>query len=557
MERQLAGRVRARRVISRKHGHAGPWPWHACLAMAALATGLTTPGARGDQFFVSAAGGNDAGPGSAAQPWATLQHAADVVEHGDRVTVRPGAYAGFYLETTGMAGSPIEFFAEPGVLITEDNGQTEDGINLEGASHIVIDGFGVTGMGRAGVRSVLGEFVTIRNVLAYDNDVWGIFTGFVDDLLIENNETSGSIDEHGIYVSNSGDRPVIRNNYSWGNHGSGIHMNGDVEQQPGDGIISNALVSGNRIFNNAVSINGSGLGGGSGINMDGVVNSRIENNLVYGNHASGISLYMEDGATGSTGNVVVNNTVHQPGDPDDDDDGRWALNIQDGSSGSTVRNNILVTEHDFRGALDISPASLSGLTSDYNVVASRFTNDEGDNILTLAQWQAATGQDAHSLVAAGSAAALFVNPATGDYRLKPGALAIDKGTTVGAPAVDLVGRSRSQGATIDVGAIETPNLAADFTSDARVDAADLAAWRSGFGITSGAKVSQGNADADRDVDGRDFLVWQQQRGAGVGLPGAVTVPEPVGSMMVIVALSTLLIRPAQKSVPASQTTVSA
>ena len=48
--------------------------------------------------------------------------------------------------------------------------------------------------------------------------------------MIENNETSGSAIEHGIYVSNSGDRPIIRNNLSWGNDRNGIHVNGDAEQ---------------------------------------------------------------------------------------------------------------------------------------------------------------------------------------------------------------------------------------------------------------------------------------------------------------------------------------
>ncbi len=261
--------------------------------MLAVASALAS--ARAAEYYVGKTNATDAGPGSASQPWATLQHAADVVGHGDRVTVRAGNYAGFYLDLSDGSDSPVEFIAEPGVLITEDNGRTEDGINLEGVSHVVIDGFGVTGMGRAGVRSVLADYVTIRNVHAYDNNTWGIFTGFVDDLLIENNETSGSKVEHGIYVSNSGDRPVIRGNYSWGNHGSGIHMNGDLSQG-GDGIISDALISGNIIHDNSVGPNGGG--GGSGINMDGVQDSRIENNLIYNNHASGLSLYSIDGARG-------------------------------------------------------------------------------------------------------------------------------------------------------------------------------------------------------------------------------------------------------------------
>ena len=120
--------------------------------------------------------------------------------------------------------APIEFFAEPGVLVNQPNPvRTDHGINLENASYVIVDGFAVTGMNRAGVRSVgvngntFASHVTIRNVYSYDNGYWGILTGFVNDLVIENNETSGSQVEHGIYVSNSGDRPMIRNNISWNN----------------------------------------------------------------------------------------------------------------------------------------------------------------------------------------------------------------------------------------------------------------------------------------------------------------------------------------------------
>ncbi len=263
-------------------------------------------------YFVDPAGNNSAA-GTALAPWQTLQYAADHVGPGDVVTVLPGDYAGFQLEASGTPTNPIEFLAAPGVYIIEPVPVRGDGINLEGASHVIIDGFHVDGMPHAGVRSVgsaddLASHVTIRNVTATNNGKWGIFTGHVDDLVIEDNLTSGSLDEHGIYVSNSGDRPIIRDNVIFGNHGSGIHMNGDLSQG-GDGTISNALVSGNTIYNNGLS--------GSGINMDGVQNSLIENNLIYDNHSSGISLYQIDAAAPANNNVIVNNTIRIA------DDGRW------------------------------------------------------------------------------------------------------------------------------------------------------------------------------------------------------------------------------------------
>ena len=66
------------------------------------------------QYYVSPTG-NDAAAGTSAAPWKTLQHAADVVGPGDRVTARTGNYAGFYLDTSGTAAAPIEFDADPNV----------------------------------------------------------------------------------------------------------------------------------------------------------------------------------------------------------------------------------------------------------------------------------------------------------------------------------------------------------------------------------------------------------------------------------------------------------
>jgi len=280
--------------------------------------------------------------------------------------------------------------------------------------------------------------VIIRNNHLDQNAKWGILTGFSDDLLIEGNVATRSQIEHGIYVSNSGDRPVIRNNVIWGNRANGIHMNGDASLG-GDGIISGALVEGNVIYDN-------GLGGGSGINCDGVQNSVIRNNLIYNTRSSGISLYRIDGGGGSSGNLVVNNTVLVAAD------GRWALNIQSGSTGNTVRNNILYSGHSYRGSLDISGDSLSGFSSDYNVVMNRFTTNGGDSVSTLAQWQSATGHDLHSLVAAPSQT--FVNPAGFDFHLLAGGPAVDAGTSQFAPAVDFEGHARPSGSAVDIGADE-------------------------------------------------------------------------------------------------------
>lgn len=385
--------------------------------------------------------GSDANAGTSAQPWATLQHAADQVAAGDTVRVRAGTYAGFHLTTSGTSGAAITFRADAGAVprVVGDNAVTPDAINLEGASFVVIDGFRVESATRAGIRAVLCEQVTIRRNHCAANGRWGIFTGFCDDLLIEDNETTGSVLEHGIYTSNSGDRPVIRRNRIWSNHANGIHMNGDISQG-GDGVITDALVEANVIWDN-------GAGGGSGINMDGVQDSLVRNNLIYDSHASGISVFRQDGGAASNGNRILNNTVVVAGD------GRWALNIQNASTGTIVRNNTLWSDHGFRGAMSVCTGCLAGLVSDHNAVEDRFTLDDGDSVLDLAAWRLATGQDQQSFVAA--PAALFADPAGGDFHLETASPALDTGLALPAEVpFDLEATPRPLGAGWDIGAFE-------------------------------------------------------------------------------------------------------
>lgn len=512
----------------------------ATLVSALLALALPAAAARGATYFV-APNGSDAAPGSSSAPWQTLQHAADRVVAGDTVIVRAGSYAGFVLgwdfPQNGAPGNPITFHAEPGAAVVSRNAKTADGINLEGASWIVLDGFEVNGVPRAGIRSVTNTGVVIRNNRCDANGVWGILTGFSDNIVIENNVTSRSGTQHGIYVSNSCVNPVVRGNVVWGNHGNGIHMNGDVSQG-GNGIITGALVERNVVYEN-------GAGGGSGINCDGVQSSVFRNNLLYANHASGISLYRIDAADGARNNLVVNNTIVMASD------GRWAINIKDGSIGNTVVNNILYNNHPFRGSINIVADSLPGFTSNFNAVMQRFSTDDGDTVLTLAQWRAATGQDASSIVA--TPAILFADVAAANYRLSAASPAIDAGTAGGAPSTDLDGNHRPIGAAPDMGAYEAGGcrtcVAGDFNGDRKPDLL----WRHGgtgadavwlmngtaFGSVAGllAVPDAGwrlAATADSDGDGQTDLLWRHSTAGltgmwlmnGTALVSPVALPGP-------------------------------
>jgi hypothetical protein len=402
-----------------------------------------------DSTYYVSPDGSDTAAGTEAAPFRTIQKAASLVDAGDTVVVRAGTYAGFQLgwgfPQSGTATRPITFKADPGAVIEGRNDDTPDGINLEGSSYVVIDGFAVDNasgnIDRACIRTVSGRNVTVRNNDVSGCGTWGIFTSHSDYVRIEDNKTSFNnsepSDNHGIYVSNATVNPVIVGNEIQGNRGAGLHMNGDLSQG-GNGLITGARIERNVIY-------GNGEKGGSAINCDGVQESLIRNNLLYGNHASGISLYRIDAAGGARNNVVVNNTIRMASD------GRWAVNIKNRSTGNTVANNILLHDGQ-RGAINIVPDSLSGFVSDHNAVTNRFSKDDGESFLTLAQWRNATNQDGNSFVS--EPAVLFVDAAANDYHLSATSPAIDVGSSLGAPNVDLEGNGRPFGSTHDIGAYE-------------------------------------------------------------------------------------------------------
>ena len=382
--------------------------------------------------------GDDSAAGTAAEPWRTLQFAAERVGAGDTVIVRAGTYRGFDLRSSGTEDAPLRFLGEDGAIINLDNPETPDGINIENASWVEIEGFTITNVSRAGIRAAECGAVTIRRNRVDAVGTWGIFTGFCDDLLILDNVVSGAGRQHCIYVSNSGDRPIIRKNQAFECRQSGIQLNGDASEG-GDGQITGAVIEENVIHH-------SGEEGGAAINLDGVTGAMIRNNLLYENRANGISIFRIDGAEPSTGNRIINNTIVMPAKT------RWAVHVWDASTDTTILNNILLSDHDTRGAIDLSRDSLPGLVSDHNIVIGRFTLDDAEPVIDMAKWRAETRQEASSFVA--TAAELFVDPRYDKLEPLQTSPAIDKGLAEGAPTRDLLGHARPFGVAIDIGAHE-------------------------------------------------------------------------------------------------------
>jgi hypothetical protein len=105
-------------------------PGHSRRALSALALLLALAGpAFASQYIVD--GGSphaaDTNPGTAAQPFKTIRHAADIVQAGDTVLIEPGTYAeSITIRNSGTAAKPIVFQAATrhGVIVVAPDDHT-------------------------------------------------------------------------------------------------------------------------------------------------------------------------------------------------------------------------------------------------------------------------------------------------------------------------------------------------------------------------------------------------------------------------------------------------
>lgn len=309
---------------------------------------------------------------STVHPGDSLQAAANAAKPGDVVDVLPGNYKGFQLSQGGTAAAPITFHAEPGVVINQ-TGNGQDGINLEGASYVTIEGFKVIGAKRAGIRAVTDNHVILRGNTCDANVEWGIAAFFSDDVLIENNIASNTREQHGIYVGNSAQRPVLRGNECFGNGRNGIFFNGD-KSEGGSGLVSGALIENNNSHDNT----------NSGISGDGLRGATIQNNFLSNNGDDGIRLYRIDAGGASTLNVITGNQITGNGGSGVTVYNRGSITLR----GNTITGGVLAIQRDARSTID----------SDFNTFGpnARFSVRAGDDSLTLVKWRIKTGQDLNS-----------------------------------------------------------------------------------------------------------------------------------------------------------------
>ncbi|MEO7094598.1 MAG: right-handed parallel beta-helix repeat-containing protein, partial [Polyangiales bacterium] len=263
--------------------------------------------------------------------------------------------------------------------------------------------------------SVGGDAITIRNNRLQHVD-FGISVGATKSLIEGNVVDSFS----GDGMRGLGDGTVFQYNTVKNsrqvndNHCDGFQSwSVGADGKVGTGTVKGIVLRGNRFYNYddpslAFVSSMQGIGLFDGMYEDWV----IENNVVITDHWHGISLY------GAKNCRVVNNTVIDPNTVSPGPPWIKIENHKDGTAptGNVVRNN---------------------LTMDLALTATGVAEDHDLKIKTT------------------DFAALFVDAAKYDLHLLPTATAArDKGSSDLAPAIDLDGIARPQGAAVDLGAFE-------------------------------------------------------------------------------------------------------
>jgi parallel beta-helix repeat protein len=403
-------------------------------------------------YHVSNSGSDSYTGESYVNAFQTIQKATDLVVAGDSVRVYDGYYKGFNHKdkNSGTSKDPIVYYTNGANVIINQGSSIGDGINIENNDYIMVIGFkvykipnnpGIAG-GEEGIRAVYANYITIRDCIV-DSCFRGIFTGYSDHITIENNICTRSYGEHGIYVSNNSDYIVLRYNSSGYNKASGIQINPDLSSgNPGFSV--NIICTHNTIYENK---------GAAGLNFQGLDSALIANNLIYNNHnASGITLFHGDASKGCTNIKVYNNTIFVPSD------GRWGIHIIDDAANIRIHNNIIINQHQWKGAIALQPNSYTQteIISNYNLVTGRFCETSDGCSKTLAEWQS-LGFDLNSIQAPASPESIFISYATLNFHLVAGSPAINTGTSFVSTDVkdDLDNFPRPFASVYDMGCFES------------------------------------------------------------------------------------------------------
>lgn len=195
----------------------------------------------GNIYYVATTG-SDANSGSWAQPFLTLQKAADAVKAGDMVIVRDGTYSGapgrefLVITRSGTASAPITFRAEhKWRAVLYGNNAIANAVKFEGSSYVRFEDFDVHAFGakeggggafwidlNANHINISGNNIHELGRLSTDtSDAAGVGVYAEGDYLTIEGNMFSNIGRFG-----PGENRASPGNDYWQNHDHGIYLHG-------------------------------------------------------------------------------------------------------------------------------------------------------------------------------------------------------------------------------------------------------------------------------------------------------------------------------------------
>jgi parallel beta-helix repeat protein len=378
----------------------------------------------------------DTGPGTQTRPFCRIAPAAERAIAGQTVNVLFGTYTEEVTPNhSGQSGAPIMFRGSPGTIIT--GSASGYGFKISGKSWIVVSGFTVRNTVSHGIYIANSSFITVSgNDVSYAGQPTsgytkrGIYLGSATDSLIASNVVHHNT-EAGIYLDAGSARITVENNEAYGNARQYTRGAPAIDLRGADNLI---------LFNWVHDNEDTGVQ-----SYTGATRNLIAMNLAYRNGDHGID------DLGATNQTIIGNTVFQ--------NVTAGINLEGGSTGGTVRNNISIDNGigsaRTKGNIRVDSSSISGTTVDYDLVQVSSSGVMfvwgSTNYNTLSAFRTAIGQEQQGI----QANPLFLSPASDDYRVATGSLAIDSADSgaAGEQMFDLAGASRiDDPATLDTGA---------------------------------------------------------------------------------------------------------
>ncbi len=401
-------------------------------------------------YYVAPAG-SDSNPGTTAEPWQTIQKAADTLTAGEIVYIRAGIYRERVTpKNSGSPGSEITYAAYPGEAVTIDG----DGIilpddlaglfEINDKSYIRISGLRVINAGpnndNAGIMVLDSSNIIVENNSTYNTNSSGIGVWGSNNVTVTGNQVEeAAVGGWQECISIAGtDTFEVNDNTILNCHKESICIkdgasNGSAHHNVVDhslrvGIYVDAWDKYTHdidVFDNIVhdsESDGFALASEMGGQLE---NVRLYNNISYNNRFIGIDVSQNgDTDVHPMSNIfLINNTIVGNGV------GEWGGGIAVDSNEVTnvvVRNNIVSNNLSFQivVGLDVPPEQVS---VDHNLIDG-FREYEGEIY----------GDD----YAEGDP--LFVDVTANDFHLQQDSPAVDVGSPGDVPGMDFDGNLRSQ-----------------------------------------------------------------------------------------------------------------